>query len=184
MSVPGKGWLKRVPELPALLGFALSSLLGINATILPPTNSRRSAGSDDNTINGFCRSTFSLLISFFSKSKSFCRIHGANASGVRLTLAHWGNCTVCLDMTLPWAFQWTFNAVEDGRNLGGMLVKSFSVGKTHSVSQVTFLFWTRPKGDVRHISNQPVVRENSLQIHASTWRCTEAMQCQHASECD
>lgn len=70
------------------------------------------------------------------------------------------------------------------RNLGDMLVKSFSVGKTHSVSQVTFLFWARLKGDVRHISHQPVIRANSLQTHTSTWRCSEAMQWRGASGCD
>lgn len=69
---------------------------------------------------GFCRSsTLCFFMLFSSESKSFCRIQGANASGTRLTLAYWGDSTVCFDMTLPWAFQWIFSAMEDGKKPWG-----------------------------------------------------------------
>lgn len=120
---------------------------------------------------------------FSSESKSFCRIRGADASGASLTR------TVGFDMTLPrhdLAAGVSMNSFQrpSVETVGDVPVKSFSVGKTHSVSQVTCLFWARLKGAVRHISHQPVIRANSLYTHTSTWRCSEAMRCRHASGCD
>lgn len=135
--------------------------------------------SQDNTVNGVCRSSMlSFFLLFSSESKSFCRIQGANASGTSLTLAYWGGSTVCFDMTLPWAFQWIFSTMEDGKKPWGHACQVLQCWQNPLGFSSDFSFWARLKGDVRHISHQPVIRANSLQTRTSTWRCSEVMQCQ------
>lgn len=73
--------------------------------LLPSPKHRKFRRSEDNIVNGFDRTVFCFFILFSSKCKSFCRIHAAKASRVRSTLMHWGDATVCLDMTLLEAFQ-------------------------------------------------------------------------------
>lgn len=62
--------------------------------------------------------------------------------------------------------------MRDVGNLGGMLVKSFSVGRTHSVSQVTFFLLSKAEGarqthqqSASRQSKQPTDTYKHLEVH-------------------